>query len=447
MRGTLLLLSLLLIFGSQVYAQVDTSRTGPYAFNLNDCISYGLAHHHDVVNAHLDVKFSEEQVKEATSKLLPHGNISAAFTDNLKLATTFIPDIANGNYNTQIPVQFGTKLSSSVSGEIDQTIFNSDYFLGLKASRVYKDLSRKTLTQTNIEIIVGVTNAYYAVLTNQEAIRLTKSNLDQLTKTLQDIRNRYDQGVAERIDVDRIQVSYNNTVTQVGNQIRMLVYALQLLKFQMGMPQENQLTLTESVSDLDASRFLSDTVNYHVDDRIEYSMQQTQIALYELQLKSKKMQYLPSLNGFVNYGWNWYSKKFKDLYHVGYGASALGITLSWPIFTGFERYHQIKENEITVQKSKNDLDYLNQQISIQVKSANTDYLNNKDNYVTAKKNMDLTQGIYDRIVLKFDQGVSTSLDVLSAENELTKARTDYITAMLNILISKTALDKAMGKIK
>ncbi|NIG55239.1 TolC family protein [Chitinophaga sp. Cy-1792] len=447
MRGTLLLLSLLLITGSQVYAQADTSRTGTYAFNLPDCISYGLAHHHDVVNAHLDVKFSEEQVKEATSKLLPHGNISASLNDNLKLATTFIPDFTDTALKKQVPVQFGTKLNSGLTGEIDQTIFNSDYFLGLKASRVYKDLSRKTLKQTNIEIIVAVTNAYYAVLTNQENIRLTKSNLQQLTKTLQDIRNRYEQGVAERIDVDRIQVSYNNTVTQVGNQIRLLVYALQLLKFQMGMPQENQLTLTETIKDLDAAYFLADTVDYRTEDRIEYSMQQTQIALYELQLKSKKMQYLPSINGFVNYGWNWFAQKFDNLYKVGYGASVLGVSLTWPIFTGFERVHQIRENEITVKKSKNDLDYLTQQINIQVNSANTDYLNNKDNFVTAKKNMDLTQGIYDRIVLKFDQGVSTSLDVLSAENELTKARTDYITAMLNILISKTALDKAMGKIK
>jgi outer membrane protein TolC len=61
--------------------------------------------------------------------------------------------------------------------------------------------------------------------------------------------------------------------------------------------------------------------------------------------------------------------------------------------------------------------------------------------------MGLTQGIYDRIMLKFEQGVSSSLDVISAESELKQAQVDYVQALLNTLISKTDLDKAMGKIK
>ncbi|MBV8252203.1 MAG: TolC family protein [Chitinophaga sp.] len=448
MRGSHLLLSLLLISGLQTaFAQVDTAHAGTYAFNLNDCIQYGMAHHHDVVNAHLDVEFSKEQVKEATAKFFPHGTITGALNDNLKLATSLIPDLTNPSSGVKVPVQFGTHFNSNITGQLDQTIFNSDYFLGLKASRVYTDLSTKTATRTNIDTKVAITKAYYAVLTNEESIRLTKSNLQQLTKTLQDTKSRYDAGTAERVDVDRIQVSYNNTVTQVGNQIRMLVYTLQLLKFQMGMPQAEQLELVETVKDLKVDDYAGDTVNYRPEDRIEYGIQSTQIALYELQLKSKKLAYLPTLSAFVNYGWNYFSADFGELYKHGYGASVLGLTLNWPIFTATERLHQIRENQITVKKSKNDLDYLVQQIQVEVKSANTTYENNKDSYVTAKQNMDLTQGIYDRIVLKYDQGVSTSLDVLSAENELTTARTNYINAMLNILVSKTDLDKATGRIK
>ncbi|MET3879412.1 TolC family protein [Chitinophaga sp. OAE865] len=175
--------------------------------------------------------------------------------------------------------------------------------------------------------------------------------------------------------------------------------------------------------------------------------QTTQIALNELNLKSKKMSFLPSLNGYVNYGWNYFSSNFGDLYKTGFGASALGLTLAWPIFTGTERIHQIRQNQITLEKSKNDLSYLSQQIKLEVTNANTQYLNNKSRFTTQKTNMGLTQGIYDRIVLKFEQGVASSLDVISAESELKQAQVDYVQALLNTLISKTDLDKAMGKIK
>ncbi|WP_343745567.1 TolC family protein [Chitinophaga sp.] len=425
---------------------MDTTR-GNYAFNLADCIQYGTAHHHDMVNANLDVDFSKEQVKEATAKLFPHADINANFTDNLKLATSLIPDIASGNYDRKIPVQFGTRFSSNATGQVNQTVFQSDYFLGLKASRVYRGLATKTLTRTEIDTKVAIIKAYYAVLTNQENIRLSKSNLDQLRKTLTDTKARYDAGVSERVDVDRIQVSYNNGVTQIENQIRELVYTMQLLKFQMGMPQESNLELRETVQDLNVESFSADTLNYKVEDRIEYSIQNTQIALNELSLKSKKMAYLPKLNFFVNYGVNWFSTRFGDLYKDGFGASALGLNLSWSIFTGTERLHQIQEERITLKKSQNDLDFLSQQIKLEVKSANTAYESNKATFVTQKTNMALTQGIYDRIVLKFEQGVATSLDVISAESQLTQARTDYVNAMLNTLISKTDLDKATGRIK
>ncbi|WP_143306100.1 TolC family protein [Chitinophaga vietnamensis] len=448
MRCIHLLLSMLSLSGFQaVHAQADTTQQGPFAFNLNDCIQYGLAHHHDVVNAHLDTRFSEEQVKEATGKLLPHAVITGGFNDNLKLATSLIPDIASGNYDKKIPVQFGTRFSSNVLGQANQTIFNSDYFLGLKAARVYTGLAEKSYTRTAIDTRVAITKAYYAVLTSQENIRLSQANLAQLRKTLEDTKSRYDAGVAERVDVDRITVSYNNILTQTENQIRLLVYTVQLLKFQMGMPQESQLTLRETVKDIPLESFVTDTSNYRVEDRVEYGIQSTQIALNELNLKSKRLGFLPSLNGFINYGYNYFSDKFGDLYKTGFGASTLGLSLSWPIFNGTERLHQIRENRITLEKSKNDLDYLAQQIKVEVKNANVNYQNNMALYATNKKNMDLTQGIYERIVLKFDQGVATSLDVISAESQLSQAQSDYVNAMLNALISKTDLDKATGRIR
>ena len=442
------LFTFLLLSGiTAAYGQVDTTQPGTYAFNLANCIQYGLAHQNDVVNARLDVQFSQEQIREATGKLLPHADVNASFTDNLKLATSLIPDIANGNYDQKIPVQFGTRYASSVTGQVNQTIFNSDYFLGLKASKVYGGLAEKSYKRTEIDTRVAITKAYYAVLASEENIRLAKSNMAQLEKTLSDTKARYDVGIAERVDMDRIQVSYNNVVTDIETQIRLLVYATQLLKFQMGMPQESKLDLTETVQNLNVDAFIADTVDYQPQDRVEYDIQTTQIALNELSLKSKKLGFLPSLNGYVNYGWNYFSTNFGDLYKTGFGASALGVTLAWPIFSGTERIHQIRQNRITLQQSQNDLNYLGQQIKLEVSNANTQFLNNRDRFVTQKTNMALTQGIYDRIVLKFEQGVATSLDVTSAESELKQAQIDYVQALLNTLISKTDLDKAMGKIR
>ncbi len=441
-RETLLTVVLLLA-ANVLFAQQDTA--GSYIFSLEECVKYALSNQNDVVNARLSRQSSQERIREMRGRLLPHVTVTGNFTDNLKLQTSLIPDIAN-DPNNKIPVQFGTKFSSALTGEATQTLFNSDYFLGLRAAKVYDELSVRDLERTAIDTRVQVSVAYFDVLVAQEGIRIVDANLAQFGKTLKDTKARYDEGVAERIDVDRIQASFNSVETQRANLERTRNYAYEVLKYSMGMPLSAKLELKETVQDFTSAE-LPDSLNYSVLDRPEYAMQRVQVELNRLNLKSKKLEFLPTLNAFVNYGFNWFGGEFSELYKTGYGASALGLRLSWPIFAGTERIYQARQYAITLRQSENDLNYLNQQIQLQVRDAWTQYKNNYASFVTQQKNIELNQGVYDRVVLKYEQGVSTSLDVISADNNLKLAQNEYITALINALISKVKLDQAMGKIK
>lgn len=430
------------VAGSAPAQQVAVG-TGP-AYTLDECVRYALRNQNNVVNARLSRQMSTERIRETRGLLLPHANVSGNFTDNLKLQTSLIPDFA-GDPNNKIPVQFGTKYSSAVTGEVTQTLINSNYFLGLKAAKVYDELAVRDYERTAIQTQVEVSVAYFNVLVSQESIRLVEANLAQFGKTLKDTRARYQEGVAERIDVDRIQTSYNNVENNYANLKRQLAYTLDVLKFQMGMPLDSPLAVKDDVGTFTGE--MPDSFNYRFLDRPEYAMQRVQVELDRLNLKSKRLEIIPSLNAFVNYGFNWFSEEFGDLYKRGFGTSALGVRLSWPIFSGTERIHAARQLELTLRQSENNLNYLAQQIQLEVRDGWTLYRNNLNSLNTQKKNMELTQGVYDRVVLKYEEGVATSLDVLSADSELKQAQNDYITALINTLISKVRLDQAMGKIK
>lgn len=428
-------------------AQETDSTLSDHHFNLNQCIEFALQHQHDVKNARLSELNASEKVKENTGKLLPHANINGAFVDNLKLATTLIPDFSSGDYSHKIPVQFGSKFTSSIAGQVDQTLFNSNYFIGLKAAKIFEDLSTKSLSAAKITTQVNVTKAFYNVLVNKEGLRISQSNLEQLTKSLKDTKAKYNAGIAETVDVNRIQVQYNNAQTGIENQQRLMAYSLAVLKFQMGMPQQDSLALTQTVDDFSPGITTADTSAFQLTDRPEYASQLIQISLNELNLKGTKLSFLPSLSAYVNYGYNYFSSTFNNLYEKGYGNSALGLSLSFPIFSGTERIHQTNEAKITLEQSQNDLANLSQQIQLEIKQAYIQYTNNQASLTTQKENMQLTQGVYDRINYKFNQGVSSSLDLLSAENELQQAQSNYIDALLNALMSRVDLEAAMGKLK
>ncbi|WP_341838045.1 TolC family protein [Chitinophaga pollutisoli] len=417
--------------------------TGP-AYTLEECVQYALRNQNNVVNARLSRQMSTEKIRETRGYLLPHANITGNFTDNLKLQTSLIPDFT-GDPNNKVPVQFGTKFSSAITGEVTQTLINSDYFLGLKAARVYDELAVRDYERAAIDTRVQVSVAYFNVLVSQESIRLVETNLAQFGKTLKDTRARYDEGVAERIDVDRIQTSYNSVEAQRANLQRQLDYTYDVLKFQMGMPIDSPVAVKENIRSFTDD--MPDSLNYRFLDRPEYAMQRVQVELDRLSLKSKRLQIIPTLNAFVNYGFNYFSENFGDLYKTGFGTSALGVRLTWPIFSGTERIYAARQLALTLQQSENNLQYLGQQIQLEVREGWTSYRNNLNSLNTQEKNMALTQGIYDRVVLKYEEGVATSLDVLSADSELKTAQNDYINALINTLISKVKLDQAMGKIK
>ena len=436
------LLAAFMLASQPLTAQQDSA--GPHFFTLEESVQYALRHQNNVLNARLNRQAAIEKIRETRGKLFPHVNVNGSFTDNLKLQTSYIPDFT-GNPNNKIPVQFGTKYSSQLIGEATQTIVNSDYFLGLRAAKVYDQLSVKDYERTAIATRVAVSNAFFTVLVNRESIRLIDANIVQITKALKDTRARYDEGIAERIDVDRLQVSFNKSENQRANLERLMQFSLEVLKFEMGMPLPESLTLEDDLKSL--RHDMPDSMNYSVQDRPEYAIQNTQVELDRLNLRSKKLEVLPSLNAHINYGFNWFSDAFSDLYKKGFGASNMGLSLSLPLFTGTERLYAVKQREITLRQSQNNLSYLTQQIQLEVREAWTSYKNNSASQATEEKNMALTQGVYDRVLLKFQEGIASSLDVTTADSDLKQAQSDYIQALLNMLISKVKLDQAMGKIK
>lgn len=447
LAGILSLVLLNFIICHPVSAQTNSTADTVYHFNLKDCIQYALQHQHDVKNAVLNNQLSSEEIKASTGKLLPHAQINANLVDNLELPTSLIPDFSSGNLNNKIPVKSGVKYTASPNVQVNQTIFNSNYFLGLKAAKIYQELSEKSLNSTQIGTQVNVEKAYFNVLVNEEAIRLATSNVQQIQKSLNDTKAQYKVGIAETVDVNRIQVQANNAQTGIENQRRLLNLSIAELKFQMSMPQTDSLMITETIRDFTPQAIpAADTAGFTLENRPEYQMQQIQNQLNELNIRSVRNSYLPSLSAYLAYGFNFFSPTFGNLFSHGYGNSAVGLNLSFPVFSGTERIHQTNEAKITLEQSQNDLANLKQQIHLQIKSAFVNYQNNQAQLNTQKENMNLTEGVYTRIQYKFEQGVASSLDLLSAENELQQAQSNYIDALLNTLMSSVDLQQALGKI-
>ena len=415
-------------------------------FSLKEAIDYAQNHQSSILNASIDEEIAKNTVKRTIGIGLPQLNGNVNFQDFLKIPTNLLPGEIFGKPGTQIPVQFGVQYQSSYGLELSQLLFDGSYLVGLQASKTFKELSNKNLKRSRIETAVGVTKAYYSVLVSNEQLSLLDANIDRLKKSFKDTQALFANGFVEKIDVDRLTVLNNNLETERGNVIRLLELNMNLLKFQMGMTIQSKLVLKDSIGSLQVAEFLAvkDTAAYQ--NRIEYSLLETQKKLNELDLKRYKSLFLPSLAAFGTTSRSFQSNEFLNLIDRSFPATIIGFRLSVPLLSGGVKAYQVRNAKLEVLKTENNLVNLKNGINLEVEQAQTIYRNGLKSLENQKRNMELAKEVLRVTKIKYEQGVGSSIEVTTAETSLKESQNNYINALYDLLINKVNVDRALGKI-
>ena len=442
MKHLLSFIFLLTVFSST--AQENT-------FSLQQAIEYAHQHQSASLNAALDEKMSAAKVKEIVGIGLPQIKAELDVKHFFEIPTSFIPAefFPDGEAGTYIPVQFGTPWQASAGVSATQIIFDPTYLVGVSASKTYRELSQKNLTRTRIETAVAISKAYYGVLVNRERMKLLDANVTRLQKLRDDTKALYDNGFVEKIDHDRIVLTYNNISTDRENVKRMMQLSDLYLKFQMGLDVNSTVTLSDSLTDEHVRNITVSAEKPDVTKRVEYSLMQTQQRLMSLDLKRYRVQYVPGIYAYGTYSTNAQRSKFDFFDPDGgwYPTGIVGATLSWNLFDGIQRERKIQQAKMNLKKTENDMINTANALALEAETNRTQLLNSLSSLNTQKENLDLANEVVRVSKLKYDQGVGSNLEVINAETSLREAQTNYYNALYDALVAKVELDKALGNIK
>lgn len=217
--------------------------------------------------AKLQVENSEYQIQEVRSRALPQISANGNLTHNPIIQTTVIDGAGFGQPGTTIQAAFGQKWTSTAGLSLTQAIFDQSVFTGLKAARTTREFYQINDQLTEEQVIERVANNYYSVYVQQERLILLDSNYVNTTKVRDIVKGQFDNGLAKKIDLDRIVVKMSNIDTerqQIKNQITLQENAL---KFYMGMPIETQIVLPKEEFEVVPAAL---TQEPNIENRTEY---------------------------------------------------------------------------------------------------------------------------------------------------------------------------------
>lgn len=420
------------------------------AFSINEAITYAKKNNVAAKNALVDIEDAELQIQELKQTGLPQVNGQFQFTYNAIVPTSILP--AN-TFDPSAPegavakVKFGVPWGGQAGIGLNQLIFDGSYLVGLRAAATYRELAAKSKLQSDVNIAETVTKAYYSVLVAEERAEILNLNIGRLDSLIRDTQILFQEGFAEEIDVMRLEVQRNNLLTEKQKVSNLIDLSYQLLKFQMGYRLENPIELTDQLegSDISALRLITnESVDF--ENRIEYSLLETQRKLTELNMERIQKSALPSVFFTGSLGAGHGNPRFNP-FERWFGSSALTLGTSIPIYDSGIRKTQAQRERLNLIKIDNGAMQLKESFELQNSQAITNLTNGIKTLDVQQRNLDLAKEVLRVSNIKYKQGVGSNIEVINAEASLKEAQTNYFAALYDVLIAKVDLDLARGDLK
>lgn len=426
------LLLILLLISGMATAQVKQT------FDLEEAKKQVIRYNRTLKNSGFAIDKAQSALKEAISSGLPQVSSTVDYTNAMGAVISI-------RFNENMPVtEIPIKPTSNFKLQVGQLIFNGSYFVGIELAKLGKVLVEQSYEKNEQDVLGQVTGSYYLVLMSRELLDLLQKNINNLREVYRKTEAMVKVGMIEQTDLDQLGVQIASVENLVKSSERQLELAKNMLRLQMGLTIEQDFdvkgSLDEAMSALNGAKPFPDL--FDVSMNPDFRLVTVQEKLSEKQIRLQKSTWLPTLTGFYSRT----EKLLKPDFDMS-PKNMIGLNLSIPIFSGGQRSAKLSQAAIDLETIRNTRAFLAEQLQVQEKQLQFNLKNTSETYLNQVKNLEVARRVYKNLQLKFEQGLISGLEIVTADNNYLKAETDYLTAVYQVLQAKLELQKIYGNLK
>ena len=424
--------TLLLLLFSSGYAGAQQKLTLDLAAARKTALEYNKT----IANADLATLKASAAVREAIANGLPQ--LSAAVDYSNALGAKISIRFAEGMPPSEIDI----KPQSNFNLNLTQLIFSGNYIVGVQTAKLYQSMADISKEKSELDVVAQVTDAYQLVLISEELLRLLEQNQANLEGLYEKTAALETFGIIEKTDVDQLSVQVNTLKNAVKSSERQLELATNMLRLVLGVPVDTQLELTDRLDQmLSEAETLPLAESFKVEEQVDFRLLNQQELVSRKMIDMQRANALPTISGYYRYTYKLLKPDFDMT-----PANMVGLQMNIPLFSSGVRMAQVKQARIDLETTQNNKSLLSDQLKIQEKQLRFNYNNALETYLNQKNNVEVSRRVYASLKLKYEQGIISGLDLITADNNYLKAETDYISAMMQVLQSGVQLQKLYGKL-
>ncbi|MBK8965496.1 MAG: TolC family protein [Saprospiraceae bacterium] len=424
---------------------------GQTAMKLSDCIQYAFDKNPQMQIAQLQIADADWQIKENTAIGLPQLSAGISYQYFIQRPGVpasvfqFGPPDPGADTLGDVKIAFNARHNLTPTLAVNQLLFSQSYLTGLKAARFYREYVQHQVLVTKKTIRDQVTDAYLPALLISENLGILDKNIANLEKLLQETAATQEAGFAEQLDVDRLQLSLSSLRTEHDNLSRQKDIVVNALKMAMGMPVQENIALTDDLQKLLPSYADADvTAELNYMNRPEYVqlLKGRELGMLEADLYRKP--WMPTVAGFIQYQPGWQGAFAEDTKWFFIPSAVAGISVNIPIWDGGSTRAKRERAMIRVQTIDAQKQQLENALNLELENARKQFLNATARVKSQQSNLELAQRIYNTTQTKYQAGVGSSFELVTAEQQLYSAQQALMQAQYDLLTAKVAVKKALG---
>lgn len=412
---------------------------------LPECLRMGIDKNLTLKSQRNEMRKSKYDISENRAKLLPQINAIANMSDNFEPPVSVTDGSAYGNpYNVTHTLQY----NASAGLQLQMPLYNQTVYTSVALARLMDKANTLSYEKAREDLILQICKLYYLGQNTAEQIELIKGNLARMEE-LKDITVAfYDNGMAMEVDVKRVNINLENLRVQYDNAKSMLTQQLNMLKYVIDYPADNEIALTP----INTENFVSAELTGLSDDQIELQLLRAKTDITEQQRRMIRQGYLPTLSLTGSWMYSAYTDRFSNWFHSGpsnkwYNSYGLGISLRIPIFDGMDKRYKLKKAALDVDNAKLSYENTLKNLQTQYVNATNDLMNNRRNFKKQKDNYMLAEDVYGVTSERYREGIASMTEVLQDEMRMTEAQNNYVTAHYNYRVTNLTVLKLTGKIE
>lgn len=413
-------------------------------WTLRECVDYALEHNISIKQSELDLDQSEINKKDAFGNFLP--SLSASSSQTLSIGLQ------------QDPVTFDA---------VNATTRNFTIGIGSNIS-IYEGLRKiNQMHRAKLEILANqyrldkmkddislfVANSFLQILFNKEQLNVLQSQQKVSNQEYERTKDLVDAGALPKGDLLEIQATLATQQQQIVNaENSLLISKIQLAQLLLIEDYEN-FDIVDADYEVPPSTIMNESAEAIVskakETRYEIKIAEANKDMANYNLKMAKGSLQPSLSGSYNFGSNYFYSQlfdtpdFKTQINDNKGHN-FALRLNIPIFNGFATMNNVKRNEVSFERSKNDLDQANLDMETTVYQAYNDAKGALKAYEAAQKTLLAREEAFNYARERYNVGLLNAFDFNQSQNRYEAAQSDVIRTKYDYIFKLKVLEFYFG---